>query len=736
MRLSAATVFLGSSLLFALQPMISRMLLPRVGGAPSTWTTCVLFFQAVLLAGYVYAHGVGGLRARTQLAIHAALLLLPLGMLPFSIAPGEPGTGPMAPTLWLLRALALAIGPSFFVLAAGSPLLQKWSAVSGLPKTGGPYVLYAVSNAGSLMALAAYPFLIEPALGLAQQSTYWAWGYALYVVLALTCAVRAWRVSATAAGEGTPGEESAHMAGIGPRKWGQWVALAAAPSSLMLGLTSLLTADAGGVPFLWVLPLALYLLSFVIAFGRRTQPTRRWVGLLPLAAVVFMLLWMIKATEPLGFVLSAHLAAFFVAAMACHTELARLRPPARDLTAYYAFVGAGGVLGGAFNAVVAPALFRDWLEIPLAFTLVCLLAPTREDSESAFRWSDAALAAGVGLLTVALVRIGDIEGTRGRAREVLTLAIPMLMTFLLSRRRYRFGLTVGAVLLAGSLDTSVRGRVELAARSFFGIHRITRDDSGSGEPATAYRKLYHGTTIHGVQRADVATGAPVRAREPLGYYSPDSPIGRLFRSFLAAGRPRHVGIVGLGAGSLLAYAEPGERWTVFEIDPLVERIAEDERFFSYLSAARKRGVAVDVVLGDARLTLAAVGEPLDVLVLDAFTSAAIPVHLLTREALELYKKKIGLSGVAAFHVSNRHLDLAPVLSDTAEEVGLASTIDAQPEPPPGGPAYVMGSRWVFLAQTLDALRARSLPSVVWVSARKHRRTWTDDRSDLWSLFRW
>jgi hypothetical protein len=735
MRLSAATVFLGSSLLFAIQPMIARMLLPRVGGAPSAWTTCVLFFQAVLLAGYVYAHWVGGRRARTQLATHAALLLLPLGMLPFSIVSGEPGTGPLAPTLWLLRALALAIGPSFFVLAAGSPLLQKWSAGSRRSGTGDPYVLYAVSNAGSLMALAAYPFLIEPALGLAQQSAYWAWGYALYVVLALTCAVRAWRESATA-GEGTPGEDSARMGDIGPRKWGQWMALAAAPSSLMLGLTSLLTADAGGLPFLWVLPLALYLLSFVIAFGRRAEPTRRWAGLLPLAAVVFMLLWMIKATEPLGFVLSAHLAAFFVAAMACHTELARRRPPARDLTAYYALVGAGGVLGGVFNAVVAPALFRDWVEIPLAFTLVCLLAPAREDSDSAFRWRDAALAAGVGLLTVALVRVGDIQGTRGRAREVLTLAIPMLMTFLLSRRQYRFGLTVGAVLLAGSLDTSVSGRVELTARSFFGVHRITRDDSGSGEPATAYRKLYHGTTIHGVQRADPATGAPVRAREPLGYYSPDSPIGRLFRSFPAAGRPKHVGIVGLGAGSLLAYAEPGERWTVFEIDPLVERIAEDERWFSYLSAARRRGVLVDVVLGDARLTLAAAGEPLDVLVLDAFTSAAIPVHLLTREALELYKKKIRLSGIAAFHVSNRHLDLAPVLSDTAEEVGLASTIDAQLEPPPGGPAYVMGSRWVFLAPTLDALRARSLPSIVWLSARKQRRTWTDDRSDLWSLFRW
>jgi hypothetical protein len=729
----AVTVFLASSLLFVIQPMIARMLLPRVGGAPSTWTTCVLFFQAVLLAGYVYAHWVGRRRVRTQLAIHAALLLLPLGMLPFSIVSGAPGTGPVAPTLWLLRALALAIGPPFFVLAAGAPLLQKWLAGSRLPGSGDPYVLYAASNAGSLLGLAAYPILIEPALGLARQAAYWAGGYALYVVLALTCAVRAWRAPASIAWEGPPdGDEMEVRA---RQRW-QWIALAAAPSSLMLGVTSLLTADAGGLPFLWVLPLALYLLTFVIAFAPRARPSPRWARYLPIAAVVFMLLWMIKATEPLAFVLGAYLAAFFVAAMACHTELARRRPPPRHLTAYYAYVGAGGVIGGAFNALIAPAVFRDWVEIPLAFTLVCLLVAVRDDSGSAFRVSDAALAGGVGLLTVALVRAGDIVGSTGRTREALTLALPVLLTFLLSQRRYRFGLTVGAVLLAGSLDTSLRGHVELTARSSFGVHRVTRDDPGADDPTTTYRKLYHGTTIHGVQRVEAATGAPVRPREPLGYYSPDSPIGRLFLSFPPDARPKRVGIVGLGAGSLLAYAEPGERWTIFEIDPLVKRIAEDDRLFSYLPDARKRGVAADVVLGDARLTLAAAGGALDVLVLDAFTGDTIPVHLLTREALELYREKLSPSGVVACHVSNRHLDLAPLVRDTAEDLGLAATVDAEMEPPPGGPAYVMGSRWVFLARSEGALSARSLPSIMWLSPRKRGRTWTDDRSDLLSLFRW
>jgi hypothetical protein len=503
----------------------------------------------------------------------------------------------------------------------------------------------------------------------------------------------------------------------------------------MLGVTSLLTADAAGLPFLWVLPLAVYLLSFVIAFAPGAAPSPRWARLLPIGAVVFMLLWMIKATEPLAFVVGAYLAALFVAATACHTELARRRPSPRHLTAYYAYVGAGGVIGGAFNALIAPAVFRDWVEIPLAFTLVCLLVPVRDDSSGGFRGRDLALAAGAFLVTLALARVGDAAGSTGRTREVLTLALPVLLTFLLSQRRYRFGLTVGAVLLAGSLDTSLRGQVELTARSAFGVHRVTRDDPGDGE-TTTYRKLYHGTTIHGVQRVDAATGMPVRPREALGYYLQDSPIGRLFRSFPPAARPKRVGIVGLGAGSLFAYAEPGEHWTVFEIDPLVKRIAEDSRLFSYLPEARRRGVAAEVVLGDARLTLAAAGGALDVLVLDAFTGDTIPVHLLTREALELYREKLSPGGVVACHVSNRHLDLGPVVRDTAEDLGLASTVDAEMEPPPGGPAYVMGSRWVFLARSESALRARSLPSIVWLSPRKRGHTWTDDRSDLWSLFRW
>ena len=729
-----ATVFLGSFLLFLVQPLVARMLLPRVGGAPSTWTTCVLFFQAVLLAGYAYAHALGRRSPRTQLLVHAVLLLLPFGLLPFPVVAGAPGTGTLAPALFILRALALAIGLPFFVLAAGAPLLQSWLARSRLPGSGDPYVLYAASNAGSLVALAAYPILIEPAFGLSRQGYLWAAGYALYALLALACAAQAWRASASPA----PGSAArTGEADAPPPTRGQvllWIALAAAPASLMLGVTSLLTADAGSLPFLWILPLAVYLLTFVLAFAGRARPSRLG-DRLPVAAVVFMLLWLIKATEPLAIILGAHLTAFFVAAMTCHTELARSRPDPRHLTAFYASIGLGGVIGGAFNTLVAPVVFHDWVEIPLAFTLVCLLKPSRGDGDG-LRWSDAALAASLGLLTVILVKAGDTMGLAGQAREVLTVAIPVLLAFLLSARRYRFGLAVGAVLWAGSLDTSLRGHVEKTERSFFGVHRITRAVSVENGAPLDFRKLYHGSTIHGVQRVDASTGAPVRAREPLGYYAPGSPIGRFFGSFPRDGRPKRVGIVGLGAGSLLAYAESGERWTVFEIDPRVKSIAEDERWFTYLPEARRRGVAAEVVLGDARLTLPAAGGPFDVLVLDAFTSAAIPVHLLTREALALYAGKLSLSGVIACHISNRHLDLAPVVRGTAEDVGLVSTVDAEPGPPAGPSAFVLGSRWTFLARSADALAARGLPKIVALTARRRGPTWTDDRSDLWSVFQW
>ncbi len=440
-----------------------------------------------------------------------------------------------------------------------------------------------------------------------------------------------------------------------------------------------------------------------------------------------MLLWMTKATEPLPFVLLAYLAVLFVAAMACHGELARRRPPPRHLTAYYLLVASGGVIGGAFNTLVAPNLFQDWTEVPLAFTLVCIaIAMARAEGTERLKAADIAIPVVLALATALLILLADRLRAAGQVREVLTAGLPALLAYLASNRPLRFGLSAGAVLLAGSLDSGLRGPAMLTERSFFGIHRVTRAAMSEGGRPAAFHRLYHGTTIHGVQRADVASGVPVGPRDPLGYYSIGSPIGWLFRSFSPGARPRRVGLVGLGAGCLLAYAEPGQRWTLFEIDPLVKRIAEDARFFSYLPEARRRGVEAEVVLGDARLTLAAAGGPFDLIVLDAFTSGSIPVHLLTREAFRLYEDRLAPGGLLAFHISNRHLDLAPLMRAMARDRGLAAVIEEG----------TMGSRWAFLARSADRLPLHG-PAPVgppWDAASA--RIWTDDRSDPWSLFRW
>ncbi len=744
------TVFIGSGLLFIAQPMIARMLLPRLGGAPAVWTTSVLFFQAVLLAGYGYAHWLGRRPRGKAVAIHAVLLLLPLGLLPFRLIDGAPVAAPLAPELWLLEALVLAVGAPLFVLSAGAPLLQKWLSLTRAPAARDPYFLYAAGNAGSLLALCAYPLLVEPAVGLERQGSLWAWGYGAYTVLALACAARAWRARSESADAARDSPEAGDASTPSTSRRWLWMALAAAPASLMLGVTSILTADMAAMPFVWVLTLGLYLLTFVLAFSPRPLlPPGLPARLIPIAAVVFMLVLMTKATEPLAVVLPAYLAAFFVAALACHTELFRLRPHPSHLTIYYALIGLGGALGGAFNALAAPVLFEGWTEAPLAFVAACLLVPRarpgsgkkgKQPGETAIQRSDFAIPIALGLSTLLLAKLGDFLGLSGQTRDVLAAGLPVLLTYLGSERRLRFGLAVGAVLWAGSLDTALRGRAQITDRSFYGIHRVTLTTSWEDGKPVAFHQLYHGSTIHGAQRVEAAGAMPIEPREPLAYYATASPIGRLLRPPTAAGPtgapafPERVGLVGLGAGSLLAYAEPGQRWSVFEIDPLVQRIAEDGRHFSYVPEARRRGADIEVVLGDARLTLSSARGSFDLLVLDAFTSGTIPVHLLTREAFDLYEEKLAPDGVLAFHISNRHLDLAPLVRAMAKDVGLAAVI--VDGPPADAASQELASRWAFLARSSEALRARGFPSEGAPASESLGRVWTDDHSDVWSLFLW
>jgi hypothetical protein len=453
--------------------------------------------------------------------------------------------------------------------------------------------------------------------------------------------------------------------------------------------------------------------------------------------VVWVLAWCLGASEPVLLVIAIHLGVFFVCAVLCHGELALDRPAATRLTGFYLAVATGGALGGLFDALVAPAVFDDIREYPIAIVCVCLLAPARRGA-ARLRGVDLALAALPGVLAVALLRAGPGLGLDGLARRTLTLGLPALAAYLLSQRPIPFALAIAGLLAASGLDTSLRGAPLLGERSFFGVHRVTLRAAGT-DGATPLHELYHGTTLHGAQRVDPATGLPASPREPLVYYHRKGPVGQVFDAL--GSRLARVGVVGLGAGAMAAYAERGRSVDFFEIDSVVARIAEDRRLFSYLSAARERGAHARIALGDARPTLADTSARFDLLVLDAFGSDAIPVHLLTREAFALYERRLAAGGVLACNASSRSLDLEPVLSALAASAGFQGWIqrDTLVSPAETGRSGRHPSEWVVLARSradlaalLDAPAGRRWQPL----ARASAPPWTDDHVDLLSALRW
>jgi hypothetical protein len=727
------TLFVSAALLFVVQPLFARMVLPLLGGTPAVWNTCMVFFQAVLLAGYAYADAAPArLGARRQAALHLGLLLLPWLVLPIAIPAYWPPPDALHPAVWLLGLLAVAVGLPFFVVSTSGPLLQRWFAGTAHPAARDPYFLYAASNLGSMLGLLSYPFVLEPSLTLSWQSRLWAAGYAALCVLTAGCAavVLRSRPAPAPAPKAAPAPQTPPPLTAGRRA--RWVLLAFVPSSLLLSVTTYLTTDIAAIPLLWVLPLALYLLTFILVFARRRLvPAWFWRRSMPLVVLLVVLALLSEATEPLALVIGLHLLGLFWVGMVCHGLLAEDRPPAARLTTFYLCLSLGGVLGGLFNALVAPLLFPTVLEYPLVLVLACLLRPGAAKPAAdapGRRRLDVLLPAAVGAGTAALVLAAQASGLEpGPASVAVMFAAPLVVCYTFLERPVRFGLGVGALLLAGSLYRGVHGTPLHLTRSFFGVHRVTLS------PSKAFRELVHGNTVHGRQSTD-----PARARAALTYYHRTGPAGRLMTALRGDPRLRRVGLVGLGAGSLATYAEGGQHWTYFEIDPAVSAIADDPRWFTFCRDARARGVDLDVVLGDARLTLARSPDRFGVLVVDAFSSDAIPVHLLTREALRVYRAHLDDDGVLAFHLSNRYLDLEPVLAELA----------ADADPPLRG--YVWDDRvvgqaekeegklpsvWVILAR--DGARLGPVVSAdPWVPL--HRRpglaVWTDDYSNLISVF--
>jgi spermidine synthase len=733
MLLFASTLFVSATLLFSVQPMFAKMVLPLLGGSASVWNTCMVFFQAALLAGYAYAHASTlTLGARRQAGTHLVLMLLPFLVLPTAIPVGWGPPVDENPVPSLLGLLLVALGLPFFVVSATAPLLQRWFAQTDHPAAGDPYFLYAASNLGSVAALLAYPTLIEPNLRLADQSRLWAGGYALLVALTLACAATVRRARAPArrvAGNG-PGPAPQLQTPPGkrptPRQRMRWVLLAFAPSSLMLGLTTHFTTDISPMPLLWVAPFAIYLMTFVLTFAQRPPVSHdRMCRLLPVLVLPLVITMAARAVGPLWLLMGLHFATFAVAAMICHGELARSRPPADHLTEFYLWMAGGGVLGGIFNALIAPMLFTGVIEYPLTLVLACLLRPGGREPRSAGYRRDLAIAAGLGALTLGLVWTARATALSGTLTTVLVCGIPALVCFAWRERRLAFGLGVGVILLATLPFLGERREVLHRERSFFGVYRVEMDRERN------LRILVSGTTVHGSQSFD-----PAKQHEPLAYYHRSGPIGQVFSAFSGSNAKTRVAIVGLGVGSMACYGEPGQHFTFYEIDPAVQRIATDPRHFTFLRGCRP---AIEVVLGDARRSLeSAPDRHFGLFVLDAFSSDVVPVHLLTREALGLYLRKLEAGGVLAFHISNRHLELQPVLEDLARIAGLVGL--AQHNLSITEAERKMGaaeSQWVVMARRLEDLGG--LPqdrrwSVL--SPTPRAAAWTDDFSNTLSVVRW
>jgi hypothetical protein len=714
--LYGATLFLSATLLFAVQPMFAKIALPLLGGSPGVWNTAMMFFQATLLLAYGYAHlGTRLGSARRQVPLH--ILVLAAGFVALPVA-GMAWTPPTegTPVFWLIGFLAASIGLPVFAISATAPLLQRWFAATDHPAAKDPYFLYGASNLGSVIALLGYPVLLERLLTIKQQAQLWSAGYVLLAVLIVACAlVLWWRPAALAA------RADSDLAAAAPLSWrqrGLWILLAFVPSSLMLGVTTHISTDIAATPLFWVVPLTLYLLTFVLVFARRPLLRHAWMLRLQPFALIVLALTLDYLPSLLLLGLAVHLLAFFVTAMVCHGELARRRPVAAHLTEFYVWMSVGGVLGGMFNGLLAPLVFSGVYEYPLVLTLACLMRP--RPAGAAFTWKDLLIPAAL----FAILSLPMLEPSQLGGPAVVVLYVVLGCALLSAADRpVRFALAF-AVVIFGAAGVSKQFRWLEQERSFFGVNRIQLD--GSGE----FFLLIHGNTVHGAEHRD-----PAQRREPLTYFSKEGPIGQLFAILAARGGVDRVGLTGLGIGTTVCYRQPGQHWTIYEIDPVVVRFAHDTRYFHYLEDCAGD---TPIVLGDARLSLAkAAPHEFDLLILDAFSSDSLPTHLITREALALYLDKLADDGVLVFNISNRYLDIRPVLANLAADAGLVAWVQAhRTAQETGSQDYKTNSVWVVMTRRADNLTALQSDS------RWHRlapqpgsRLWTDDYSNILGAMR-
>ncbi|MBA2306054.1 MAG: fused MFS/spermidine synthase, partial [Acidobacteria bacterium] len=703
---------------FLLEPMAAKLVLPLLGGAPAVWNTCVVFFQAMLLAGYAYAHaGPAWLGVRRHAALH--LLLLVGSFLTLQLTLDGAARSPEAnPFVWLLLLLVRFIGLPFFLLATTAPLLQKWFCSTSHSAARDPYFLYSASNLGSLAGLLLYPIVVEPSLRLQTQASVWVFGYAAFALGSMLCAATLWRRSAQQSGApDLPTSARETAAAIPWSRRFRWLVLALAPSSLMLAVTTFVSTDIAAVPLLWILPLALYLLTFVLAFSATSRYPRAIVDrALPLLILPLALFMILQINGPIAVVIPVHLLVFFLAALTCHRQVAEDRPDPAHLTEFYFWIALGGILGSLFNTLVAPLVFTAIVEYPTVLVLVCLLRRVPEGEKSVPRALRFAMPVAAGVFTLAVMLAGPrIESTVLRFG---LLAVPAFLCLTVSRLRLPFAVGIGLMLLGSAFQPDPHGDVLSAERTFFGTYKVRLQEDGR------YRSLSHGTTMHGMQSVAADTQT-----EPLSYYHRTGPFGEIVEAVPRASGHREIAVVGLGVGSLASYRRPDQRWTFFEIDPAVERIARRAEHFTYLASCAD---ACTVVLGDARQSLKALdGNEYGVIVLDAFSSDAIPMHLVTREALQIYLARLAPGGVLAFHISNRHLDLEPVLARLAEGAQLTALIRRDRIPNDTSPDGKASSDWLVMTRSTEDFDALTT-NRQWTPAATNPRValWTDDFSNI------
>jgi len=722
-----SAIFVSALLLFSVQPLFTKMVLPRLGGSPAVWSVAMVFFQSLLLAGYAYAHFLMQLRNRViPVVVHLVLLVIALLTLPLSIASGwgEPPTSGYA--FWLLGLFAVSIGLPFFALAANNPLLQAWFVRTGHPQGPDPYFLYASSNIGSFLALLSYPVLLEPMFTLRTQNLIWTGFYGLLIALIAGCGVLLLRSPASAAVD-----VLAEQSDAPPPAWmlrARWIFLAAVPSGLLIAVTAHISTDVAAAPLLWVLPLSLYLLTWVLVFQSRPLLPHRWMLLAqPLAIAGVVVLLAIGGEQNLLLMLGGHLVCFFVIAMACHGELARTRPAARYLTGFYVALSFGGMLGGLFAGLIAPFTFSWIAEYPILLALAALCRPPGGE-ERPPRWSFWYWPL-FAVLAVALIAPswtnGHVMAWLDDRRVWLIAAVGVLSALLalfLNANRWKIFATVVVALVLIRVYPYDDGRVE-TVRSFFGVHKIVVTPNGQ------YHVLMHGTTIHGAQKFRNDDGSPVTGRpEPISYYHRDGGIGRAITAIRERkGTPLRVAVIGLGSGTLACASEPGENWKFFEIDQSMVDTASDPKYFSYI---RNCEPGLKPVIGDARLTFAREPDGLyDMIIVDAYSSDAIPIHLATREAMKIYKAKLAPQGVVVMHVSNRHLELESVVVGIADANDLKSWV--YDEDSGRDNEYIFATDVVVSARD-EADVGKLAQSDKWEQTDPTwgQRVWTDDYSNI------